>query len=108
LRLRFVQFAELNSGMPLRCTKQIQEICRRFPIQRLPLFGSRARGKAKPRSDHDFQVDFSGDAEPTLIDLGDLHSDPTSTLQASVDLITNQPSLPTGFLRDAKTIFQRK
>ena len=87
--------------------KNIQAICRRYPIKRLRLFGSRARGKAKRGSDYDFIVDYNEDYLPTLLDLGQLHSDLTKKLKAPVDILSNSKRLSKKFLKDAKTIYER-
>jgi predicted nucleotidyltransferase len=97
-------FIRYNNCMQI---KNIQAICRRYPIKRLRLFGSRARGKAKRGSDYDFIVDYNEDYLPTLLDLGQLHSDLTKKLKAPVDILSNSKRLSKKFLKDAKTIYER-
>jgi uncharacterized protein len=48
---------------------QISDLCRRFHIQRLSLFGSRARGDARADSDVDVMLELEPDSPPTLFDL---------------------------------------
>jgi len=42
----------------------IAEVCRRYGVSELSLFGSAARGEMGPDSDVDFLVDFLADARP--------------------------------------------
>ena len=46
--------------------KQLAEICRRYRVARLELFGSRARGDARPESDVDLLVCFQAGCVPGL------------------------------------------
>lgn len=42
-------------------TEELQELCRRFSVKRLDLFGSAASGRFEPaESDLDFLVEFEG------------------------------------------------
>ncbi len=45
----------------------IAEICRRYGVRELSLFGSAARGEMGPDSDVDFLVDFLAVARPGLL-----------------------------------------
>jgi len=85
----------------------IRSLCRRHPVAKLRLFGSRARGTAKPNSDYDFLVDFTPDTQPTLLTLGSLQSELSKLLDAPVDLLANSKTLSKSFLKDAKTLFER-
>jgi predicted nucleotidyltransferase len=55
---------------------QIAELCRRYGVKRLELFGSAARGEdfEPGRSDIDFLADFIDEKPPTLADLLDLET----------------------------------
>jgi predicted nucleotidyltransferase len=44
--------------------ERLAEICRRYHVTRLELFGSRARGEARADSDVDLMVSFEGDQTP--------------------------------------------
>lgn len=65
--------------------QQILELAARHGARRLRLFGSMARGEARPDSDVDFLVDL----EPgrTLLDLGALLMDLQELLGRRVDLV---------------------
>lgn len=47
--------------------ERLAQICRRFGIRRLALFGSRLKGTARPDSDVDLLVEFEPDATPGLM-----------------------------------------
>lgn len=67
----------------------IAELCRRFHVRRLDVFGSAARGTDfdTQRSDADFLIEFEPDTEPTIGLLLDLEAALASTLGRSVDLV---------------------
>ena len=67
----------------------IAELCRRYHVQRLEVFGSAARGTdfVPESSDADFLVEFSPFAAgPTLKDFFGLQTDLTQILGCAVDL----------------------
>jgi hypothetical protein len=67
----------------------IAELCRRYHVQRLEVFGSAARGTdfAPESSDADFLVEFSPSVvEPTLKDFFGLQADLSQILGRAVDL----------------------
>jgi hypothetical protein len=67
----------------------IAELCRRYPVQRLEVYGSAARGIdfAPESSDADFLVEFSPSADtPTLKDFFGLQADLSKILGRAVDL----------------------
>ena len=43
---------------------RLEEICRRYHVAKLELFGSRAKGTARPDSDFDLLVSFEKDRTP--------------------------------------------
>ena len=50
------------------------------------MFGSVARGDARPDSDIDLLIDFAPEAEPSLLTLSGLHLDLADALGRPVDL----------------------
>jgi len=70
--------------------EQIADLCRRYGVKRLELFGSAARGEdfEPGRSDIDFLVDFSDDETHSLGDLLDLEQQLSDLLGRPVDLIS--------------------
>jgi predicted nucleotidyltransferase len=72
--------------------EQIAELCRRYGVKRLELFGSAARGKdfEVGRSDIDFLVDFVEDQPCTLENLLDLERQLSDLLGRPVDLMARR------------------
>jgi predicted nucleotidyltransferase len=63
------------------------ELCRRYHVSKLELFGSRAQGTARPDSDVDLLVTFEHDFSPGW-ELGGLSVDLHELLGRKVALIT--------------------
>lgn len=72
---------------------RIEEICERFQVERLEIFGSRARDEAEATSDFDFLVKFKELSPPEYSRnyFGLLHA-LEDELKAPVDLLT-QPAI---------------
>lgn len=69
--------------------RRLTDFCRRSHIRRLSLFGSQAKGTARPDSDIDFLVEFDSGKEPGLIGLARMESELSSLLGGrKVDLRT--------------------
>ncbi len=64
-----------------------EELFRRYPIRRLGVFGSFARGDAHPDSDIDILVEFS---EPVGFEIVDLAMELEALLGHKVDLVSRQ------------------
>lgn len=64
---------------------ELEQVCRRFGIRRLELFGSAARNDFTPASDLDFLVKFSG--SPSLDDYLGLRESLKSLFGREVDLV---------------------
>ena len=76
--------------MPLGFTVdagRLAELCRRYHVAKLELFGSRARGMARPDSDVDLLVAFEEGQTPGLEFFG-MALDLESLLGRPVDLLT--------------------
>ena len=77
--------------------EKLVELCKRYHVQRLSLFGSRLKGTAKPESDIDILVEF----EPAqLLGFGyfRLEDELSDLFQTKVDL--NTPGSLSHFFRD--------
>ena len=61
-------------------------LSRRYPIRRIGIFGSTARGEAGPESDVDVLVEFS---EPVGFEVADLAEELEILLDCRVDLVTS-------------------
>lgn len=66
----------------------LAEVCRRYQVRILALFGSVARGESSTTSDIDLLVDFRQDSKTTLFDLVDLKDILAALLAREVDLVT--------------------
>lgn len=68
---------------------RLPDYCRQHHIRRLSLFGSQARGDARPESDIDLLVEFDEGMAPGLIGLAAMESDLSGMLGGrKVDLRT--------------------
>ena len=88
--------------------QRLAHALRHFPVSRVQLFGSRARGEARRNSDYDLLVYFQNGYTPGLLELGGLHHTLTQALGAPVDVVPYRSSLPPAILKDATTIFERR
>lgn len=66
---------------------KLDELCRRWKISRLCLFGSQARGDAGPDSDVDLLVEYAPDAAWSLLDVARLHDEMAELFGRPVDLV---------------------
>lgn len=83
-------------------------ICQRHGIQRLPAFGSRTKGTARPDSDLDLLVEFEPGQVPGLIGLSAIEIELTEALGVKVDLRTAQelsPYFREDVLRQAQVVY---
>jgi len=78
---------------------QLADVCRRFQVERLAVFGSAARGEMRPDSDVDLLVEFRAGAEIGFIEYGGLMLALSELLGRKVDLVSKPALRP--LLRDA-------
>ena len=67
--------------------ERLADLCRRYHVAKLDLFGSRARGTARPDSDVDLLVTFDEGYTPGW-ELGGLSIDLRNLMGCRVDIIT--------------------
>lgn len=67
--------------------QRLADICRRYRVAKLELFGSRARGEARPESDVDLLVTFEAGYTPGL-EFVELAEALEQTFHHDVDLLT--------------------
>lgn len=65
-------------------------VCARHPVVRADLFGSIARGQARPGSDIDLLVEFSPGAAVGLLEMGVLREELADALACPVDLVSRR------------------
>ncbi|MGH2558728.1 MAG: nucleotidyltransferase family protein [Thermomicrobiales bacterium] len=65
---------------------EIGEICRRYRVRELALFGSSLRDDVRPESDIDLLVEFLPDAHVGFMALGKMERELAALLHSDVDL----------------------
>lgn len=84
----------------LQCLKAVvHPIAEGYGLERMSLFGSRARGEERPDSDYDFLI--SKGKLRSLFDLGGLFMDLRDALGTDVDIVTDTCNDPE-FIQDIK------
>jgi predicted nucleotidyltransferase len=69
---------------------QIAEICRRYRVKELAVFGSLARGEMRPDSDIDLLVEFLPEAEVDLLQHFAAEREFSELLGRKVDLVSKR------------------
>jgi len=86
----------------------IAEICQRYHVRSLRIFGSVARGTAKKSSDVDVLVKFSKPV--SLLDLVRLQRELSEVLGQPVDLVTEKalsPYIRSQVMSEAQVVYER-
>jgi len=73
-----------NSGLPL---DKIAELCRRYKVKQLAVFGSTAKGTDGPDSDIDLLVEFQPDAQVGFLQFAKMQRELSNLLNREVDLV---------------------
>jgi len=73
---------------------KLADLCRRYQVRELSLFGSAARGEMRPDSDIDLLVEFLPGAEVDLVDYAGLMLDLSKLLGRKVDLVSKNGLKP--------------
>ena len=76
------------SEIVLREQTKLIDTLKRKRIAFAALFGSQAKGYAKPSSDYDFLVEFSPSVHYTLFDIVEVKASLEQLLKSKVDVIT--------------------
>lgn len=96
----------LESGIEVR-SEQITEICRRYGVKEMAVFGSAARGDLGPESDIDIMVELLPGSRLGL-DFFRMEEDLSALFGRKVDLGSKQslkPRVRPHALRDARVIY---
>ncbi len=88
--------------------EEVADICRRYHIAWMALFGSAARGEMDELSDYDFVIEFEKEATPSLFDLVHIQRELEDQLGRRVDLGTRssiKPLLRSEILDNAVVVY---
>ena len=97
----------LASGIVLPADK-IAEICRKYQVRELSVFGSAARGDMQPASDIDLLVEFQPDARIGLFKFAEMEEELAALFGRKVDLVSKpglKPWIRPHVLRDARVLY---
>ncbi len=86
----------------------LADLCRRYQVGELSLFGSAARDEMRPESDIDLLVEFLPDAEIDLVDYAGLMLDLSRLLGRKVDLVSKsglKPLIRDSVLEEARLVY---
>lgn len=87
---------------------KLADLCRRYKVRELSMFGSAARGEMRPDSDIDLLVEFQPNAEVGLLDHAGLMLDLAELLGRKVDLVSKKalkPLIRDAVLADARLVY---
>jgi predicted nucleotidyltransferase len=86
----------------------LAEVCRRYGVKELSLFGSAVRGEMRPESDIDIMVEFEPGARVGLVKFESLVEELAALSGRRVDLVTKRglkPWVRPEVLKDARVIY---
>lgn len=95
----------MNVTLPM---EQIHELCRKYHVRELAVFGSVLRDDFTPESDVDFLVDFQADARIGLLELAGLQEELAELIHRPVDIVPKgglKPLIRDNVLSDARVIY---
>ncbi|HEV2687758.1 MAG TPA: nucleotidyltransferase family protein [Bryobacteraceae bacterium] len=87
---------------------QLADLCRRYHVRELSVFGSAARGEMRPDSDIDLLVEFLPNADVGLVEHAGLMLDLAQLLGRTVDLVSKnglKPRIRSSVLADARLVY---
>jgi predicted nucleotidyltransferase len=88
--------------------EQLAELCRRYQVRELSVFGCAARGEMRPDSDIDLLAEFQPGAKIDLFDHAGLMLDLESLLGRKVDLVSKEglkSLIRASVLEDARLVY---
>jgi predicted nucleotidyltransferase len=98
----------LDLAAPQFDETKLIDLCQRYRVRELSLFGSAVRGEMRPDSDIDLLVDFLPEAEVDLVDYAGLMLDLSTLLGRKVDLVSKsglKPRIRSSVLGEARTVY---
>lgn len=87
---------------------KLAEICTRYRVRELAVFGSVARGESQPDSDVDLLVLFQSDARIGLVAFARLQQELADVIGRPVDLVPKdglKPAIRASVLAEAQTLY---
>ena len=87
----------------------LADLCRRYQVRELALFGSAARGEARTDSDIDLLVEFLPETHIGLMDYAGLMLDLSKLLGRKVDLVSKnglKPLIRASVLSEMRLLYQ--
>jgi predicted nucleotidyltransferase len=87
---------------------KLADLCLRYRVRELSLFGSVARGEMRPDSDIDMLVEFLPDSGVDLVDYAGLMLDLAQLLGRKVDLVSKdglKPLIRASVLEEARLLY---
>jgi uncharacterized protein len=107
-----MELESMNQTLHLGDTRidapSLAEVCRRYSVKELSLFGSAVRGEMRPESDLDIMVEFEPGARISLIKFESFVDELESLAGRKVDLVTKRglkPWVRPTVLKDARVIY---
>ena len=92
-----------------RMSTELKDLCEKYGINYLGLFGSVARGEAKKNSDIDLLVKFRKDSKVGLFELDDLQKEFENKFGRKVDLVTKMNKYIKPYVaKDLRTIYEKE
>jgi len=86
----------------------LADLCRRYGVKELSVFGSAARGEMSPESDIDLMVEFEPGVRVGLVKFETLAEELQALAGRRVDLVTKRglkPWVRPGVLKDARVLY---
>jgi hypothetical protein len=86
----------------------LADLCRKYRVRELSVFGSAARGDMRPDSDIDLLVEFLPDSKIDLVDYAALMLDLSQLIGTKVDLVSKKglkPLIRASVLKEARLLY---
>jgi predicted nucleotidyltransferase len=107
-----MEVVSMNQTLQLGDTQvdgpSLAEVCRRYGVKELSLFGSAVRGEMRPGSDIDIMVEFEPGVRIGIIKFESLVEELESLAGRRVDLVTKcglKPWVRPQVLKDARVVY---
>ncbi len=80
----------MTTQISTEAKQKIKELCRKYKVKELSLFGSRVRGDFSKNSDFDFLVEFAPEADIDLFQFSEIQIALEDVLGTDVDLVSKR------------------